>query len=80
MCIRDSDSLAIAPLASGVIFLAKSGSTPLELVEDCIGRLRLTECNLLGVVLNHHDPKETDYGYGYGYSALGIGSMSAPTA
>ena len=79
-----NDSLAIAPLASGVIFLVKAGSTPLELVDDCIGRLRLTECNLLGVVLNHLDPKEADYGYGYGYgygySTHGIGSMSAQTA
>ena len=75
-----NDSLTIAPLASGVIFLVKAGSTPLELVEDCIGRLRLTECNLLGVVLNHHDPKENDYGYGYGYSTHGIGSLSAQTA
>ena len=75
-----NDSLTIAPLASGVIFLVKAGSTPLEVVEDCIGRLRLTEGNLLGVVLNHHDPKETDYGYGYGYGTYGIGSMSAQTA
>lgn len=74
-----NDSLAIAPVASGVIFLVKAGSTPLDLVEDCIGRLRLTECNLAGVVLNHYDPKETDYGYGYGYGTHGIGSMSAQT-
>ena len=79
-----NDSLAIAPLASGVIFLVKAGSTPLELVEDCIGRLSLTKCNLLGGVLNHYDPGQTDYGYGYGYGhgygTQGIGSMSAETA
>ena len=75
-----NDSLAIAPAASGVIFLVKAGSTPLELVEDCIGRLRTTECNLLGVVLNHYDPQETDYGYGYGYGTHSIKSMSAQTA
>jgi len=73
-----NDSLTIAPLASGVIFLVKAGSTPLELVEDCIGRLSLTKCNLMGGVLNHYDPGETDYGYGYG--TQGIGSMSAQTA
>lgn len=77
-----NDSLAIAPLASGVIFIVKAGSTPLEIVEDSIERLRLTECNLSGVVLNHYDPKETDYGYGYGYGygTHGIGSMNAQTA
>ena len=75
-----NDSLTIAPAASGVIFLVKAGSTPLELVEDCIGRLRTTECNLLGVVLNHYDPQETDYGYGYGYGTHSIKSMSAQTA
>ena len=75
-----NDSLAIAPLASGVVFLAKAGSTPLDLVEDCIGRLRSTECNLLGVVLNHYDPRESEYGYGYGYGTPEIRSMSAQTA
>lgn len=77
-----NDSLAIAPSASGVIFLVKAGGTPLELVEDCIGHLRNTECNLLGVVLNHFDPKETGYGYGYGYGygTYGTGSMSAQAA
>jgi uncharacterized protein involved in exopolysaccharide biosynthesis len=75
-----NDSLAIAPLASGVIFLVKAGSTPLDLVEDCIGRLRSTECNMLGVVLNHYDPKESDYGYGYGYGTHEIGNMSTQTA
>lgn len=75
-----NDSLAIAPLASGVIFLVKAGSTPLDLVEDCIGRLSLTECNLLGAVLNHYDPVETEYGYGYGYGTQATGGMSAQTA
>ena len=76
-----NDSLAIAPLASGAVFLVKAGSTPLDLVEDCIGRLRSIECNLLGVALNHYDPKEADYGYGYGYGygTHGNGSMSAQT-
>jgi len=79
-----NDSLAIAPSVSGVVFLVKAGSTPLELVEDCIGRLRTTECNLLGVALNHYDPKEASYGYGYGYGTYGygthgVGSMSAQT-
>ena len=75
-----NDSLAIAPSASGVIFLVKAGSTPLDLVEDCLGRLRSTECNLLGVVLNHYDPRESEYGYGYGYGTPEIRSMSAQTA
>lgn len=75
-----NDSFSIAPSASGVIFIVKAGSTPLELVEDCIERLRLNECNLLGVVLNHHDPKESGYGYGYGYGTPGNGNMSAQAA
>ena len=67
-----------------MVFLVKAGSTPLELVEDCIERLRTTECNLLGVVLNHYDPKETGYGYGYygygyGYGTHRIGSMRPQT-
>lgn len=61
-----TDSLALGPLADGVVVVIKAGSTTYEMLDSGIKRLRDSHANLLGIVLNRLKKKHGDRGY-YGY-------------
>jgi capsular exopolysaccharide synthesis family protein len=59
------DASILADMCDGVLFVVRAGSTDFEVAEKASSEFR--DKNLLGVVLNRVDPKET-YGYaGYYY-------------
>jgi capsular exopolysaccharide synthesis family protein len=77
-----SDSLVISQMASSVIYVVKADSTPYQVAQNGIKRLRRANAPLLGVVLNQLDLEKAEryygehsgygkysknYGYGYGY-------------
>ena len=64
-----SDTVILSNLASGVILVARSESTPYKLAQDAIRRLSACKAPLLGAVLNDFDIKRYlghDASYGYG--------------
>lgn len=61
-----TDSLALGPLADGVVLVVKAGGTTYEMLDSGIKRLRDSRAHLLGIVLNRLKKKHGDRGY-YGY-------------
>lgn len=56
-----SDSLLLASMATGVIYVVKSDSTSKPLVEKGLKRLKSANGNILGVVLNQVDTDDKHY-------------------
>ena len=72
-----SDVLVMAKSISGVMFVAKHGSTTYENIEEAMKKLRLAEIKMLGFILNnivmssggkYYNSYKYKYGYKYGYS------------
>jgi capsular exopolysaccharide synthesis family protein len=63
--------LADAPLLStctqGTLLVVAANETRKNTVKVAIKRLQYARANILGILLNKFDAKETGYGYGYGY-------------
>jgi capsular exopolysaccharide synthesis family protein len=56
-----SDALILAPHADGVLLLVKAGMVNREMIKKVVEQLRLTQANLLGIVLNDVDTKREGY-------------------
>ena len=56
-----SDALILAPHTDGVLLIVKAGMVNREMVKKVVEQLRLTQANLLGVVLNDVDTKREGY-------------------
>ncbi len=63
--------LADAPLLStttqGTLLVVAANETRKNTVKVALKRLQYARANILGILLNKFDAKETGYGYGYGY-------------
>jgi succinoglycan biosynthesis transport protein ExoP len=62
------DGRAIAPLLDGVVVVVEWGKTPANLVQEGVASLEAAHAQVLGVVLNKADPKESAYQKGYAVS------------
>jgi capsular exopolysaccharide synthesis family protein len=56
-----SDALILAPHADGVLLLVKADMVNREMIKKVVAQLRLTQANLLGIVLNDVDTKREGY-------------------
>ncbi len=56
-----SDALILALHADGVLLLVKAGMVNREMIKKVVEQLRLTQANLLGIVLNDVDTKREGY-------------------
>ncbi|MFH1489326.1 MAG: DUF4388 domain-containing protein [Pseudomonadota bacterium] len=56
-----SDALLLAPLSDGVVLIVKAGNVNREMVKKALEQLRLTQANILGVVLNQVDTRREGY-------------------
>lgn len=70
------DASMLADLCDGVLFVVRAGSTDFQIAERVSSEFR--EKNLLGVVLNHVDTKDSYDGYYYGYSAETVQATTLP--
>lgn len=66
--IAVSDSLYIARLADGVIFIVAQNTAKKTLVKEAIQTLRNNHVEIIGTVFTQVSLKHGDYGYGYDYS------------
>ncbi|MBF0445139.1 MAG: polysaccharide biosynthesis tyrosine autokinase [Magnetococcales bacterium] len=69
-----SDAIMISSqLSSTLVMLCNMEKTPLPIIKDCVGQLKVANVNLLGIVLNRFSSinRKGGYGYKYGYSAYG---------
>ncbi|MFP4477541.1 MAG: CpsD/CapB family tyrosine-protein kinase [Desulfatibacillaceae bacterium] len=67
-----SDALSIAPLVDGILFVVKEGELPRKSVKKAVEQLQKSRNNIVGVVFNNVDTKNTAYRdyynkYYYGY-------------
>jgi succinoglycan biosynthesis transport protein ExoP len=66
-----SDALVLSPFATSLIFVVKASSTPYQVAQASIKRLRLANAPVIGVVLNQLDLDKAERYYGeyggYGY-------------
>src|SRR5471032_1739940 len=67
-----SDALVLSKYATGVIYVVKAVQTPYQLARRGLLRLKRSDGNILGVVLNCFDFKKAERYYGE-YSAYGNG-------
>ena len=82
-----SDALVLSRSASSVIYVVKADSTPYQVAQNGIKRLRRTNAPILGVVLNQLDLDKAEryygehsgygkyakkYGYSYGYGKSAV--------
>jgi capsular exopolysaccharide synthesis family protein len=56
-----SDALMLAPQTNGVIMIVKPGEISRDVIQKSIEKIRLTQANVLGVVLNLMDTKREGY-------------------
>ena len=71
-----SDTLVLGRAASSMIFVARSDSTPLQVIRRALHRIDKAGISILGVVLNAHDFAQADrfygessgYGHDYAYA------------
>jgi non-specific protein-tyrosine kinase len=76
-----ADSLVLASLADGVIFVVDERSTKRSAVAEARRRLEQVGAKVLGGVLNKVPPPGPHgYGYGYGYGEAKGGAESKPTS
>ena len=71
-----SDSLYIAKLADGVVFVVAQNEAKRAVINEAINTLRQNNVNIIGTVFTQVDVKESElyaytYGYGYGYTKIG---------
>jgi capsular exopolysaccharide synthesis family protein len=59
-----SDTLVIARLTQGIVYVVKAGTTPVDMVRRGLSRIQSTSATLLGVVLNAHDIVKAGRYYG----------------
>jgi len=69
-----SDPLVLSQFAHSVIYVVKADSTPYQVVQGGLERLREAKAHILGIIINQIDREKADRYYGYGkYSAYGYG-------
>lgn len=56
-----SDALILAPQTDGVLFVVKAGRTNREIVRKAVEQIKVTQANIIGVVLNAVDTKRDRY-------------------
>ena len=61
-----SDTLSLAAICDGVIFVVRAGSIPVGTLQRAIGQVRQVKGRVLGILLNQVDPRTTD-GSSYDY-------------
>ena len=62
-----SDALVLSQKVDGVLFVIKHESTPSQLVESAITRLKRVSANLIGIALNRLKTNKARYGRYYKY-------------
>lgn len=62
-----ADSLLLSKQADGIVIVADSKRTPVNLVRNAVDQLHKINVNILGIVLNRYASDSAGYGYGYGY-------------
>jgi polysaccharide biosynthesis transport protein len=68
-----SDSLMLAQMADGVVYVVRADSTPIEVAQAGISRLLRVNAHILGVALNQFDATSASR-YGYDSDYYGYGS------
>lgn len=63
------DSAVIAPNCDGTILVIESAEIKYRVAQECINKLKSTECPLIGVVLNKIDRKKNGRKYGKYYGS-----------
>jgi succinoglycan biosynthesis transport protein ExoP len=61
-----SDALVLSRLVHAVVYVVRSDSTPWQLADQGVRRLRRVNAPIIGAVVNHVVPRKGKYGYGYG--------------
>lgn len=56
-----SDALLLAPQTDGVLFVVKAGRTNREIIRKAIEQIKVTQANIMGVVLNAVDTRRDRY-------------------
>jgi len=62
-----SDALVLSRMVHAVIYVVRSDSTPWQLADQGLRRLRRASAPLIGAVVNQVIPHKSRYGYGYNY-------------
>lgn len=73
-----SDSLVLCSISDATIFVVKAASTPVRLIKNQLARLKRTNTNILGVVLNQLTDIEKNSDYGGYYDSYGYANNKAP--
>ncbi len=62
-----ADAPLLATTTHGTLLVVAANETRKNTVKVALKRLQYARANVLGILLNKFDAKETGYGYGYGY-------------
>jgi len=63
-----SDALVLSRMVHAVVYVIRSDSTPWQLADQGLRRLRRVNAPLVGAVVNQVIPRKGRYGYGYSYA------------
>jgi capsular exopolysaccharide synthesis family protein len=63
-----SDALVLSRMVHAVVYVIRSDSTPWQLADQGLKRLRRVNAPLVGAVVNQVLPRKGRYGYGYSYA------------
>ena len=62
-----SDAVLLSSFVDAVVFVTKADDTNSRIVESSVSKLRQSNANIIGAVLNNVDIKKMSKYYGYGY-------------
>ena len=62
-----SDAVLLSSFVDAVIFVTKADDTNSRIVESSVSKLRQSNANIIGAVLNNVDIRKMSKYYGYGY-------------
>tara|TARA_R110000824_G_scaffold104214_6_gene247367 strand:+ start:33590 stop:35734 length:2145 start_codon:yes stop_codon:yes gene_type:complete len=62
-----ADTLEIASVVDGVVFVIESNRGKVRIIQQALGRLETSGARIFGAVVTKLDERNLSYGYGYGY-------------
>jgi polysaccharide biosynthesis transport protein len=74
-----ADAPLLATTVQGTLLVVAANETRKNTVKVALKRLQYARANILGILLNKFNAKETGYGYGYGYGDYEYHSYGANT-